>query len=55
MINTRTSVAHEQLATASAHSAEILVDVSLRGRIGPISFPAQLNPTDRLWGAGEAL
>ena len=29
MINTRTSVAHEQLATASAHSAEILMDVSL--------------------------
>lgn len=29
MIDTRTSVAHEQLATASAHSAEILMDVSL--------------------------
>ena len=29
VINTRTRVAHEQLATASAHSAEILMDVSL--------------------------
>lgn len=53
MINTRTSVAHEQLATASAHSAEILMDVSLWGRIGPISFPAQLNPTTRLWRGGR--
>lgn len=56
MINTRTRVAHEQLATASAHSAEILMDVSLRGRIGPISFPAQLSPTvrvERQRGRGE--
>lgn len=29
VINTRTRVAHEQLATASAHSAEVLMDVSL--------------------------
>lgn len=49
VINTRTRVAHEQLATASAHSAEILMDVSLWGRIGPISFPAQLSPTNHLW------
>lgn len=52
VINTRTRVAHEQLATASAHSAEILMDVSLWGRIGPISFPAQLSPTGRLWRGG---
>lgn len=49
VINTWTRVAHEQLATASAHSAEILMDVSLWGRIGPISFPAQLSPTNHLW------
>lgn len=51
VINTRTRVAHEQLATASAHSAEILMDVSLWGRIGPISFP-----TNHQWRgkAGEA-
>lgn len=52
VINTRTRVAHEQLATASAHSAEILMDVSLWGRIGPISFLAQLSPTNHLWRGG---
>lgn len=52
MIDTRTSVAHEQLATASAHSAEILMDVSLRGRIGPISFPGRLNATVHVCGGG---
>lgn len=48
MVNTCTCVTHEQLTTAPAHSAEVLMDVSLSGRIAPISFTARLGLTNQV-------
>lgn len=56
VIDTRTRVTHEQLATASAHSAEILMDVPLSGKNWTNQFwdcPPSGCPTNQV-GRGKA-
>lgn len=54
VVDARTCVTHEQLSTASAHSAEILMDVSLSGRTAGVSTTAPFFSWTNQMTAGKA-